>query len=88
MKWYDSELEYLREGLKPTEAIFVNNTRMAIEKVFINPQTTLEEVIRMRAKYGWKYIESGKVRKVKPSSFNDESKTISRERAKKVDSNK
>jgi hypothetical protein len=86
MNWYDQELEYLREGLRPTEAIFVNNGRMAIEKVFINPQTTLDEVKRMRAKYGWKYLESGKVRNIKTASFAEENKMISR--GKKVDSNK
>jgi len=68
MNWYEKEVEYLRESLKPTEAIFVNNGRMLVEKVFINPQTTLEEVIKMRAKYGWKFIEAGKVRNVKVSN--------------------
>jgi len=91
MNWYEEELQYLRDGLKPTEAIFINNSRGCIEKVFINPQQTLEDIVRMRAKYGWKLVETGKVKNVKvasgtaPVDFNNDK--IERRGRKKMDSN-
>lgn len=90
MNWYEEELDYLREGLRPTEAIFINNGRRCIEKVFINPQQSLEDIVRMRAKYGWKLVETGKVKNVKqamgsaPVEFHDK---IERRGRKKMDSN-